>query len=48
MLINADDNIVNFFDDAIITYNSNIHNTSLVTSVDASISPDKIRYYDSF
>ena len=44
MFINGDGNWVNILNDAVITYNNNIHSTINITPVDASNNPDKIRY----
>ena len=44
MFINGDGNWVNILNDAVITYNNNIHSTINVTPVDASNNPDKVRY----
>ena len=41
MFINGDGNWVNILNDAVITYNNNIH----TTPVDASNNPDKVKYY---
>ena len=45
MFINGDGNWVNILNDAVITYNNNIHSTINMTSVDASNSPDKVKYF---
>ena len=45
MFINGDGNWVNILNDAVITYNNNIHSTINMTPVDASNNPDKDRYY---
>ena len=45
MFINGDGNWVNILNDAVITYNNNIHSTIIMTPVDASNNPDKVRYY---
>ena len=42
--INGDGNWVNILNDAVITYNNNIHSTINMTPVDASNNPDKVRY----
>ena len=42
MFINGDGNWVNILNDAVITYNNNIHSTINMTSVDASSKPDKV------
>ena len=44
MFINGDGNWVNILNDAVITYNNNIHSTFNMTPVDASNNPDKVRY----
>ena len=44
MFINGDGNWVNILNDAVITYNSNIHSTINMTPVDASNNADKVRY----
>ena len=44
MFINGDGNWVNILNDAVITYNNNIHSTINMTPVDASNKPDKVRY----
>ena len=43
MFINGDGNWVNILNDAVITYNNNIHSTINTTPVDASYSPDKVK-----
>ena len=45
MFINADGNLVNILNDAVVTYNNNIHSTINMTPVDASNNPDKVKYY---
>ena len=46
MFINGDGNWVNILNDAVITYNNNIHSTiNMTPAVDASNNPDKVRYY---
>ena len=42
--INGDGNWVNILNDAVITYNNNIHSTINMTPVDASKDPDKVKY----
>ena len=42
--INGDGNWKNILNDAVITYNNNIHSTVKMTPVDASNNPDKVRY----
>ena len=44
MFINGDGNWVNILNDAVITYNNNIHSTINMTHVDASNNPDKFKY----
>ena len=48
MFINGDGNWVNILNDAVITYNKNIHSTNKMTPVDASNNPDKVKYTFSF
>ena len=45
MFINGDGNWVNILNDAVITYNNNIHSTINKTPVDASNNPDKVKYF---
>ena len=45
IFINRDDNWINILIDAVITYNNNINSTIIMTPVDASNNPDKVRYY---
>ena len=45
MFINGDGNRVKILNDAVITYNNNIHSTINMTPVDASNNPDKVKYY---
>ena len=45
MFINGDGNWVNILNDAVVTYNNNIHSTINMTPVDASNNPDKVIYY---
>ena len=45
IFINGDGNWVNILNDAVITYNNNIHSTINMTPVDASNNPDKVKYY---
>ena len=47
MFINGDGNWVNILNDAVVTYNNNIHSTINMTPVDASNNPDKVKYYIS-
>ena len=47
MFINGDGNWVDILNDAVITYNNNIHSTIKLTPVDASNNPDKVRYFIS-
>ena len=44
MFINGDGNWVDILNDAVITYNNNFYSTIIMTPVDASNNPDKIRY----
>ena len=44
MFINGDGNWVNILNDAVITYNKNIHSTINMTPVDAPKSLDKVKY----
>ena len=44
MFINGDGNWVNILNDAVITYNNNIHSPINMTPVDASNNPDKVKY----
>ena len=48
IIINGDGNWVNILNDAVITYNNNIHSTINMTPVDASNNPDKVKYTFSF
>ena len=48
MFINGDGNWVNILNDAVITYNNNIHSTINMTPVDASKNADKVKYTFSF
>ena len=48
MFINGDGNWVNILNDAVITYNFNIHSTINMTPVDASNNPDKVKYTFNF
>ena len=48
MFINGDGNWVNKLNDAIITYNNNIHSTIIMTPVGASNNPDEVSYTFSF
>ena len=48
MFINGDGNRVNILNDAVITYNNNIHSTINRTPVDASNYPYKVKYTFSF
>ena len=45
MFINGGGNWVNKLNDAVVTYNNNIHSTINMTPVDASNNPDKVKYY---
>ena len=44
MFINGDGNWVSIINDALVTYNNNIHSTINMTPVNASNNPDKVRY----
>ena len=44
MFINGDGNWINILNDAVKTYNNNIHSTINMTPVDASNNPDKVKY----
>ena len=48
MFINGDGNWVNILNDAVITYNNNIHSTINMKPVDASNNLDKFKYTFSF
>ena len=48
IFVTGDGNWVNILNDAVITYNNNIHSTIKMTPVDASINPDIVRYIISF
>ena len=48
MSINGDGNWVKILNDAVITYNNNIHSTLNMTPVDASNNPNKVKYTFSF
>ena len=45
MFINGDGNWVNILNDAVVTYNKNIHSTFNMTPVDASNNPDKVKNF---
>ena len=45
MFINGDCKLVNILNDAVITYNNNIHSAINMTPVDASNNPDNVRHY---
>ena len=45
MFINGDGNWVNILNDAVITYNNNIHSTINMTPADAYNNPDNVKYY---
>ena len=47
MFINGDGNWLNILNDAVVTYNNNIHSTINMKPVDASNNPDKVKYYIS-
>ena len=44
MFINGDVNWVNMVNDAVVTYNNNIHSTIYMTPVDTSNNTDKVKY----
>ena len=48
MFINGDGNWVKILNDAVISYINNIHSTVNMTPVDASNTPDKVRYSFNF
>ena len=48
MFINGAGNWVNILNDAVLTYNNNIHSTINMTPVDASNNPDKVKYTFNF
>ena len=48
MFVNGDGNWVNILNDAVVTYNNNIHSTINMTPVGASNDPDKVKYTFSF
>ena len=48
MFFNGDGNRVNILNDAVVTYNNNIHSSNNMTPVDASNNPDKVKYTFSF
>ena len=48
MFIKGDGNWVNILNDAVVTYNNNIHSTIKMTPIDASNNPDKVEYTFSF
>ena len=45
MFINGDGNWLNILNDAIASYNNNIHSTINMKPVDASNNPDKVKYF---
>ena len=45
MLINDDGNWVKILNDAVVTFNNNIHSTINMTPVDASNNTDKVKYH---
>ena len=47
MFVNGDGNWVKIKNDAVITYNINVHSTINMTPVDASNNPDEVRYFIS-
>ena len=48
VFINGDCNWVNILNDAVITYNKNIHSNINMTPADASNNPEKVRYSLNF
>ena len=48
MFINGDCNWVDILNDAVLTYNKNIHSTINMTPVDASNNPEKVKYTFNF
>ena len=48
MFINGDGNWVNILNEAVLTYNNNIHSTINMTPVDASNNSDKVKYTFNF
>ena len=48
MFLNGDGNWVSILNDAVVTYNNNIHSTINMTPVDASNNPDKVKYYVNY
>ena len=48
MFFNGDGNWVNILNDAVVTYNNNIHSTINMTPVDVSNNPDKVKHSFSF
>ena len=48
MFIKGNGNWVNVLNDAVKTYNNNIHSTIIMTPVDASNNPDRVKYTFSF
>ena len=48
MFINGDSNWVDIINDAVLTYNNNVHSTIDMTPNDASNNPDKVKYTFSF
>ena len=44
MFIKGDGNCANILNDAVVTYNNNIHSTINMTPVDASNNPHKVKY----
>ena len=47
MFINGDGNSVNILNNAVVTYNNNVHSTINTIPVDASKNSDKVRYITS-
>ena len=48
MIINGDGYWLDPLNDAVVTYNNNIHKTINTTPIDASNNPDKLSYTFSF
>ena len=44
MFINGDGNWVNILNDAVVTYNNNMHSTNNMTQYDASNNPNEVKY----
>ena len=47
MFTHGDGNWVKLFNDAVVTYNNEVHSTINMTPLDASNNPDKVRYIKS-